>query len=118
MTSTTGLRWFLAALLPASILFAAKLFAATPPSKAKTLPSTAEERQAQTMLHSMTLRDRVAQLIIAGCDRNDPVRNSKSIQKYKHLIADVHIGGLICVNSVEFGLAQFSEPHAMAIFFN
>src|SRR4051812_48207882 len=104
--------------LLAGLLISVTTYGARPAAKPKPPIQTAEERQAQAILKTLNLHDRVAQLVLASCYSTDPNRNSKDLQKYRHLVADVHVGGLTCVNPVEYGLAQSAEPHALAVFLN
>jgi beta-N-acetylhexosaminidase len=81
-------------------------------------PLTADQRAAQALMRSMTLRDRVAQLVIAVCDGDVYSTHSKEYQKYAHWIRDLRIGGLIVNNAVQYGLVRNAQPHTMAVFLN
>ncbi len=84
----------------------------------KPAPLTAEQRAAQTIMKSMSLRDRVAQLIVGTCYGDAPATKSAEYQKYKHWVHDLHIGGFIVANRVDHGAVRNAEPHAMALFLN
>ncbi len=96
--------------------------AAEPPPAATVKPKkpvlTAEERSAQAVVKSLSLRDLVAQLIVGVCYGEMPSSKSREFQTYRHWIRDLHIGGLIVANRVERGQVRYAEPHAMAVFLN
>jgi beta-N-acetylhexosaminidase len=100
----------------ALILCAAALGA--PAVKPKKPPLTPDQRAAQSMMKSLSLRDKVAQLIIGACYGNAPSSRSAEFRKYRHWVGDLHIGGLIVINRVDHGLVRYAEPHAMAVFLN
>ena len=79
---------------------------------------TAEQRAAQAMLRSLNLRDRVGQLVMGAYYGDAPSARSKELIKFRHWVKDLHIGGFIMVNRVQYGLVRTAEPHAMALFFN
>lgn len=101
--------------------FGGVVFAAKPPAKAarvKTPPLSADQRAAQSILKSLNLHDRVAQLIIGVALGDVPSRTSPEYEKFRHWIHDLHIGGMIVNNAVRNGIVQNAEPHAMALFLN
>ncbi len=100
------------------LLLSVAAAAATRPAKTKKPPLTAEQRAAQSIMKSMSLRDRVAQLIIATCYGDAPATTSAEYQKYKHWVHDLHIGGFIVANRVDHGAVRNAEPHALALFLN
>src|SRR5580704_12288201 len=100
------------------LLLCVSAFAAKPLPKVKKPVLTAEQRAAQSMMKSMSLRDRVAQLVIAECYGDVPSRKSPEYEKYRRWVHDLHIGGLIVINRVENGLVRNAEPHAFAVFLN
>jgi beta-N-acetylhexosaminidase len=79
---------------------------------------TPEQRAAQSIMKSMSLRDRVAQLIVGTCFGDAPATKSPEYQKYKHWVHDLHIGGFIVANRIDHGAVRNAEPHAMALFLN
>src|SRR5277367_6735800 len=81
-------------------------------------PPTTEQREAQAWMKTLNLRDRIAQLVIGECYGEAPSRKSTEYRKYQHWVSDLHIGGFIVVNRVQYGLARNAEPHAMAVFLN
>jgi len=92
--------------------------AAAPPAKAKAPQATTSQRSAQAMLKSMSLRDRIAQLVIGVCYGDAPSSRSPELQKYRHWVRDLRIGGLIVNNHVQYGLVRYAEPHTLALFLN
>jgi beta-N-acetylhexosaminidase len=84
----------------------------------KAPPLTPEQKAAQAIMKPMSLRDRVAQLIIATCYGDAPGTKTAEYQRYRHWVRDLHIGGLIVANRVDHGAVRNAEPHAMALFLN
>ncbi|MEQ1948183.1 MAG: glycoside hydrolase family 3 N-terminal domain-containing protein [Bryobacteraceae bacterium] len=78
----------------------------------------AEQKAAQSILNSLTLRERVAQLIFGVAYGDAPAANSKDGQRFRHWVKDLRIGGFIVVNRLQYGLARNAEPHTMALFLN
>jgi beta-N-acetylhexosaminidase len=103
--------------LSAAWAFSLCLYAAKPAAKPKK-PLTAEQKSAQSMLKSMSLRERVAQLVIGVAYGDVPSRKSAEYEKFRHWVHDLHIGGLIVNNRVQNGLVRNAEPHAFALFLN
>ncbi len=101
-----------------ALLLAATTIAATKPPAKPRKPLTAEQRAAQAIMKSMTLRDRVAQLIVGTCYGDAPATKSAEYQKYRHWVRDLHIGGFIVANRIDHGAVRNAEPHAMALFLN
>jgi beta-N-acetylhexosaminidase len=102
----------------AVLIVSVTAFAARPPAKTKRPPLTADQRAAQSIMRSMSLRDRVAQLVIGVCYGEAPGKKTKLYETYRKWVRDLHIGGLIVNNRVRNGLVQNAEPHAMALFLN
>jgi len=88
------------------------------PAKVKHPALNAEQRAAQGMMRSMSLRDKVAQLVIGVCYGDVPSRKSPEYEKYRHWVRDLRIGGLIVNNKVQNGLVRNAESHAFALFLN
>ncbi len=102
-----------------ALLLGAGAIAATKPAgKTKKTPLTPEQRAAQSIMKSMSLRDRVGQLIIGTCFGDAPAMKSAEYQKYRHWVHDLRIGGFIVANHVDHGAVRNAEPHAMALFLN
>ncbi|MGA3205885.1 MAG: glycoside hydrolase family 3 N-terminal domain-containing protein, partial [Bryobacteraceae bacterium] len=98
-----------------ALLFCLAAVAAT---KTKKPPLTPEQRAAQSLMKSMSLRDRVAQLIIGTCYGDAPGTKTAEYKKYRQWVRDLHIGGFIVANRVDHGAVRNAEPHAMAVFLN
>jgi len=104
--------------LIALFLIALAIIAAPPKTKPKAVPLTAEQRAIQSLMRPMTLRDRVAQLVIVSADGDVYSTKSTDYEKYRHWIADLRVGGIIINNASRYGLVRNAEPHAMALFLN
>ena len=72
----------------------------------------------QRWMRSMSVRDKVAQLIVMPCYGEAVNTRSAQYRHYQHLIRDLKIGGLIVVGHVQNGSVRNAEPYAMAAFFN
>ncbi len=81
-------------------------------------PKSPVQPLAQQWLNSLSLRDRVAQLISMACVGENPSTRSRDFQKFRHWVADLHIGGLIVNNRVIGGQVRNAEPYAMVTFLN
>lgn len=66
----------------------------------------------------MTLRDRVAQLVMTPCYGDSPSVRSREFREFKSQVVDLKVGGLIVLNRVRDGAVQRAEPHATAAFIN
>jgi beta-N-acetylhexosaminidase len=88
---------------------------AAPQSAPKAAP---EQRAAQSILKSLNLRDRVAQLVIGVAYGDAPAAQTKEYLKFRHWVKDLHIGGFIINNRVQYGLVRTASPHTLAIFLN
>jgi len=78
----------------------------------------AERRTAQGMLKTLSLRDRVAQLVVGISYGNVPSPQSTEYAQFRHWIRDLHIGGIIVINHAQYGLLRYIDPHAMALSLN
>ena len=88
-------------------------------SASKTRFLTPEEREAASILRTMPLRDRVAQLVIGVIYGDAYSKSSPDFKRYHHWVAELHVGGLIVINMLENGsVARPAEPHAMGVFLN
>ena len=72
----------------------------------------------QQMLNSMSLRDKIAQLISMACYGEAPATRSTDYQKFRHWVRDLHVGGLIVNNRVVAGQVRNAEPYAVSVFLN
>lgn len=92
--------------------------AATPGIAPKPPVAAPEQRVAQALLRPMTLRDRVAQLILAAADAEPVSSTSKQFERYVHWVRDLHVGGVIIGTSVRDGQTRIAQPYATAILLN
>ncbi len=72
----------------------------------------------QQWMRTLTLRDRVAQLIMMPCYGENPSTRSDDYKRFRHWVRDLHIGGFIVANRVVNGTVRNADPYAMAIFLN
>ena len=82
------------------------------------IPASQTSQFVRQQLRTMTLQDRVAQLVIGVCYGDAPGPQSAEFAKYKNWVRTLHLGGLIVNNRVQYGLVRNAEPHAMALFLN
>ena len=72
----------------------------------------------QRWLRGMTLRDKVAQLVVIPCYGESPSARSAAFREFAHAVRDLRVGGMIVVNRVANGSVRSAEPYAMAAFLN
>jgi beta-N-acetylhexosaminidase len=102
-----------------SLLIALPIVAATHKvAKPKAPPLTPEQRATQGQMKAMSLRDKVAQLVIVNANGDVYSTKSPDYEKYRHWVADLHVGGIIINNASQNGLVRNAEPHALAVFLN
>ncbi len=92
--------------------------AAPPARKTPLKRPAAKSAVAQRWLRSLSLHDRVAQLVIVPCYGEAVNTRSRVYRKYVHQVRDVHVGGVIVLGHVRHGLVDNAEPYAMASFLN
>ena len=87
--------------------------AAKPAAPAPRAGSAAGPQSAivQQWLRSLTLHDRIAQLISMACYGEAPATRSSEYQRFRHWVQDLHIGGLIVNNRVVQGQVRNAEPN-------
>ncbi len=66
----------------------------------------------------LTLRDKVAQLVVLPIFGEAPHVRTAEYRKHLGWVRDLKIGGLALVNRVDGGLVRHSQPHALAAFLN
>jgi beta-N-acetylhexosaminidase len=69
-------------------------------------------------MKTMSPRDKAAQLILAPCFGENPNVRSSEYRRFTHWVQDLHVGGLIVLNRVQYGSVKNAEPVAMAAFLN
>ena len=82
------------------------------------VPDRNLQKSASRWMKSMTLRDKVAQLVMIPFSGRSISTKTRDYRKFVHLIRDVHVGGLILVNVTQGRLAARPEPHELASFIN
>jgi beta-N-acetylhexosaminidase len=105
-----------ATLASAFLISFAAVEAAPPPASARKTPPAATTSAAA--IRNMTLREKIAQLIIAPCFGENPNRESADFRKFEHWVRDLKVGGLIVLNRVVYGNARNVDPVSMAAFLN
>jgi len=118
-----GLMFRLRALLPLCA-GACLLAAATLPNSKHAIGTHAKTRGprvnpiAAQWMRSLSLRDRIAQLIVVPCYAEMINTHSDAYLKYRHEVRDLHVGGMIVLGHVIYGSVHKANPYAMAVFFN
>lgn len=85
---------------------------------AMALGAAPENRGAQKWLRQLTLRERVAQLVMIPFYGEAPGTGTREWRNFQHLVREVRVGGLILLNRVQNGVVRNAEPHALAAFLN
>ncbi|MGH9668341.1 MAG: glycoside hydrolase family 3 N-terminal domain-containing protein, partial [Bryobacteraceae bacterium] len=104
-----------------ALFLAAAAYPAVPRTRAKADAADPEKQIsaiAQRWLRSLSLHDRVAQLIVMQCYGDFPATRSTEFRQLHHWVRDLHIGGLIALNRVEYGSVRNAQPYEMAVFLN
>jgi len=94
------------------------LFAAATTTKKPTVPKIKFPPAVQKWMRSMSLRDKVAQLVMMPCYGESINTRSHQFRQYTHLVRDLKIGGLIVLGHIQNGTVRNAEPYAMAAFLN
>jgi len=66
----------------------------------------------------MTLRDKIAQLIVMPVYGETMHVRSANYRKYQHYVRDLHVGGIIVTGHTVYGSVRNAEPYAMAALIN
>ena len=106
----------LTALFAASALL---IWAAPPPAR-KTPPpvSASDQVNAARWMKSLTLREKVAQLVVIGFSGHPMHTGSREYRKFVHLVSQEHVGGLILVNVSNGRTIARADPLEAASFIN
>ena len=83
-------------------------------SKAK---KAAEKPAVRRWLGSLTLNQKVAQLVMIPFYGEAPNTRSRQYRQFLHLVRDEQVGGLILINRTNRGVRR-AEPYALAAFLN
>ncbi|MDP2996839.1 MAG: glycoside hydrolase family 3 N-terminal domain-containing protein, partial [Bryobacterales bacterium] len=105
----------------AMLAAAAMALAAAPRPRPAAAPDglSPPERQAvREWMRRLSLRERVAQLVMVPFYGDSPGSATRAWRDFQHLVRDVRIGGLVLLNSVENGVVRNAEPHALGAFLN
>lgn len=70
------------------------------------------------LLKTLTLKEKVAQLVMVQFYGDAPNTKGKAYQEYVSLVRDSKVGGLIVLNRVRNGIVQKADPYQMAAFLN
>ena len=101
-----------------ALLLCSALFAATVrPKDSKKIPEL-NNPTVRTWMRTMTLHDKVAQLVIMPVVGEALNTRSALFRKYLHEVRDLHVGGLIVMGNVQYGSVRNAEPYAMAELLN
>lgn len=82
----------------------------------KTAPSATA--RARAWLQQLTLREKAAQLVIVPFYGDDLNSRSADYAKYRRLVAETRVGGLILLNRVRNGVVEKARSHDVATFLN
>lgn len=107
---------FLSSLLCSALIAAAAQSSTAPKSKAPV--KNAAHAQARARLNTLTLREKVAQLVIVPFYGDDLNSRSSAYAEYRRLVAGVRVGGLILLNRVRLGSVEKARSHDVATFLN
>ena len=88
------------------------------PLEAPLAPPAGIPADAARWMRSLTLRQQIAQLVVAPCYGDSPSMRSREYQSFANLVQNVQVGGLIVVNRVVNGVVKNAEPYEMASFLN
>jgi beta-N-acetylhexosaminidase len=103
-----------------ALLFSAPVApgAIRPPAK-KTVRTTkpAEKPVVRRWLSSLTLSQKVAQLVVIPFYGDAPHTRTRQYRQFVHLVRDERVGGLILINRTTHGIKR-AEPYALAAFLN
>src|SRR5579883_1756270 len=104
----------------AGIFFASAIFAATVRSSSKDAKRIPELNNptVRSWMRSMSLRDKVAQLVVMPVLGEPTNARSKAFRNYEHYVRDLRVGGLIVMGNVQNGTVRNAEPYAMAALLN
>lgn len=80
--------------------------------------SSAARGPAQRWLREMSLRDKIAQLVMIPCFGESPSTRSTAYRDFARAVRDLRVGGIIVINRVAGGTVRSAEPYAMATFLN
>ena len=80
--------------------------------------TSAERAVAERWIRNLSLRDKIAQLVIITSYGEAPSSRSTAYKDYVRAVRDLKVGGMIVINRVVNGTVRNAEPYAMAAFLN
>ncbi len=80
--------------------------------------TASEPAQVSRWMQSLSLHDRIAQLIVIPFYGDNPSARSKAYRRFAAEVRQTRVGGMILVNRSENGLVKYAEPTAAAAFLN
>jgi beta-N-acetylhexosaminidase len=107
-----------------ALALACMAFAAPPPPVKPTTKKTAsvvapsEQAIAARWLRSLTLREKIAQLVVIPFSGHPMNTRSREYRRFVHLVATERVGGMILVNVSNGRLVQKADPLEAASFIN
>ena len=104
-----------APLIPGAVRPAAKKPTKTAAAKKAVKP--ADKPAVRRWMSSLTLSQKVAQLVIIPFYGEAPNTRSRQYRQFVHLVRDERVGGLILINHTNHGIKR-AEPYALAAFVN
>ncbi|HPT25495.1 MAG TPA: glycoside hydrolase family 3 N-terminal domain-containing protein [Bryobacteraceae bacterium] len=81
-------------------------------------PAVKPAARAKAWFKQLTLREKAAQLVIVPFYGDDFNSRSAGYDKYKRLVSETRIGGLILLNRVRAGAVEKARSHDVATFLN
>ncbi|HVW87346.1 MAG TPA: hypothetical protein VHB50_21815, partial [Bryobacteraceae bacterium] len=91
-----------------------------PPVRKAAAPArtSSEQATAQRWLNTLTLREKVAQLIVIPFSGHPMSARSREYRKFVRLVAQEHVGGLILINVANGRVSSKADPLEVASFIN
>lgn len=80
--------------------------------------SRSEQVIASRWLKAMTVRDRIAQLVVIPFNGHPMNTRTREYRKFIHLVSQEHVGGLILVNTANGRVTAKADPLEVASFIN
>ena len=80
----------------------------------KQVPTQSNSAIAKAVIRSLTLRQKIAQLIVVTSYGEVPRNGSSEAVRLHHAVAELGVGGLIVINRVDrYGVVQSAQPYEM-----
>jgi beta-N-acetylhexosaminidase len=104
--------------LPATPAVAKRPVKKAATSKTVAPVSTSEQAIAARWMKTLTLREKIAQLIVIGFSGHPMNTRTREYRKFVHLVSQEHVGGLILVNVSNGRTVNKADPLEAASFIN